>query len=46
MAIPKLKKWPKGLKARLAKKERRDARIAENKRIAKAIADAKRKLSK
>lgn len=45
MKVPKLKKWPKGLKARLARMKRIEARIAENKVIAKAIADARKKLS-
>jgi len=45
MALPKIKKWPKGLKARLAKKQKREARIALNKKIAQAIEAARRKLS-
>jgi hypothetical protein len=44
MKVPKKKKWPKGLKARLARLKRVEARIAENKAIEKAIADARKKL--
>jgi len=46
MALPKKKKWPKGLKARLNKKLAREARIAENKKIEKAIQEARKKLAK
>lgn len=46
MALPKKKRWPKGLKARLRKKEARDRRIAENKAIEKAIEAARKKLGR
>jgi len=45
MKIPKKKKWPKGLKARLAKAERYAKRVAENKKIEQEIAAARKKLS-
>jgi hypothetical protein len=46
MALPKKKKWPKGLKARLNKKLAGDKRIAENKAIEKAIEAARKKLGR
>lgn len=44
--IPKKKKWPKGLKARLNRQKRIDERIAENKRIEKEIEAARKKVSR
>lgn len=44
--LPKKKKWPKGLKAKLNAYNRKAARIAENKRIEKEIAAARAKLNK
>jgi len=44
--VPKKKKWPKGLRRRLAAAERKEARIAENKRIEAAIEAARKKLNK
>lgn len=53
MALPKKKKWPKGLKRRLAKLARREAkkakraaRLAENKKIEAAIQAARNKLNR
>lgn len=45
MKVPKKKKWPKGLKARLARLKRIEARKAENKKIESEIAAARKKLS-
>lgn len=44
--IPAKKKWPKGLKARLARAERIEARKKENAAIAKAIKAAQEKIAK
>lgn len=46
MKLPKLKKWPKGLKARLRKREAIDKRKSENKAIEKAIEAARKKLGR
>lgn len=42
--LPKKKRWPRGLKRRLAALDRKKARLAENKKIEAAIAAARKRL--